>query len=190
VFLFENKDLKLKDNVKELGSLNDYLDFLHINLVRNEKDKPKGIGQLLRNIKRIRNGEFQKRWDPLCPKDAIVYPILVVADIKQTMSGVKNVLQYWQNEEYHRFILDSDNIRPVILTDVATLCLYEKTFSKNNFVSYCDDYFNKSSIVPFRKSNEFTDLFNGLASFPEYMKTQYNSGIQEFAKHWEDYIRK
>jgi len=33
VFLFENKDLKLKDNVKELGSLNDYLDFLHINLV-------------------------------------------------------------------------------------------------------------------------------------------------------------
>lgn len=48
----------------------------------------------------------------------------------------------------------------------------------------------KSSITPFNKSNEFTDLFNGLASFPEYMKTQHNDGIKEFSKQWENYIRK
>lgn len=190
VFLFENKDLKLKDNIKELGKLGDYLDFLHVNLIRNVKDKPKGIGQLLKNIQRIRNGEFQKRWDPDCPNDAIVYPLLVVSDVKQTMSGVKNVLQYWQKEEYSRFQIDGNNIKPVILTDIATLCLYSKSFIKNRFVSYCEDYYMKSSITPFYKSNEFTDLFNGLASFPEYMKTQHNDGIKEFSKQWENYIRK
>lgn len=190
VFLFENKDLKIKDDVKELGQLKDYLDYLYINLVRNAKGKPKGVGQLLKNIQRIRTGEFQKRWDPCCPQDAIVYPILVVSDVKQTMNGVKNILQYWQNEEYNLFKIDGANIKPVILTDIATLCLYSKTFSKNHFVSYCEDYYIKASISSFLKSNELTDLFNGLASFPEYMKTQHNDGIQEYLGHWEEYIRK
>lgn len=76
-FFFENKDIKLKDYTKECGRLKDYLDFLYLNLVRNEKRKPKGVGQLLKNVQRIRTGEFQRRWDPACPKDAIVYPILV-----------------------------------------------------------------------------------------------------------------
>lgn len=191
VFLFENKDIKLKDYTKEYGSLKDYLDFLYLNLVRNEKGKPKGVGQLLKNVQRIRTGEFQKRWDPACPKDAIVYPILVLADVKQTMNGVKNFLQYWQKEEDRKFpSIDGKNIMPVVLTDIATICLFATTFSNNNFKSYLDDYYKKSSIERFEKSNELTDLFNGLASFPEYMKTQHNEGIVDFSNHWEDYIRK
>jgi len=190
VFLFENKDIKLKDYTKECGSLKDYLDFLYLNLVRNEKGKPKGVGQLLKNVQRIRTGEFQKRWDPVCPKDAIVYPILVLADVKQTMNGVKNFLQYWQKEEYRKFTIDGSNIMPVVLTDIATICLFAKTFSNNNFKLYLDDYYKKSSIEHFEKSNKLTALFNGLASFPEYMKTQHNEGFVEFSKHWEDYIRK
>lgn len=79
---------------------------------------------------------------------------------------------------------------PVVLTDIATLCLFAKTFSNRNFKSYLDDYYKKSSIDYFIKSNELTDLFNGLASFPEYMKTQHNEGIVDFSKHWEEYIRK
>ena len=190
VFLFENKDIKLKDYTKECGKLKDYLDFLYLNLVRSDKGKPKGVGQLLKNVQRIRTGEFQKRWDPNCPKDAIVYPILVLADVKQTMNGVKNLLQNWQVDEYPHFSIDGSNIMPVVLTDIATLCLFAKTFSNKNFKSYLDDYYKKSSIDYFIKSNELTDLFNGLASFPEYMKTQNNEGIVDFSKHWEDYIRK
>lgn len=190
VFLFENKDIKLKDYTKECGKLKDYLDFLYLNLVRSDKGKPKGVGQLLKNVQRIRTGEFQKRWDPNCPKDAIVYPILVLADVKQTMNGVKNLLQNWQVDEYSHFSIDGSNIMPVVLTDIATLCLFAKTFSNRNFKSYLDDYYKKSSIDYFIKSNELTDLFNGLASFPEYMKTQHNEGIVDFSKHWEEYIRK
>lgn len=189
-FFFENKDIKLKDYTKECGRLKDYLDFLYLNLVRNEKRKPKGVGQLLKNVQRIRTGEFQRRWDPACPKDAIVYPILVLTDVKRTMSGIKNLLQYWQKEEYSFFSIDGANIMPVVLTDIATICLYAKTFAENSFRLYLDDYYKKSLFDNFRKSNELTDLFNGLASFPDYMKTRHNDGIVEFSKHWEEYIRK
>ena len=73
---------------------------------------------------------------------------------------------------------------PVVLTDIATICLYAKTFAENRFRLYLDDYYKKSLFDNFRKSNELTDLFNGLASFPDYMKTRHNDGIVEFSKHW------
>ena len=174
----------IKEDIKWLGFdwdnvyyASDYFDFLYLNLVRNEKRKPKGVGQLLKNVQRIRTGEFQRRWDPACPKDAIVYPILVLTDAKRTMSGIKNLLQYWQKEEYSFFSIDGANIMPVVLTDIATICLYAKTFAENSFRLYLYDYYKKSLFDNFRKSNELTDLFNGLASFPDYMKTRHNDGI-------------
>lgn len=106
------------------------------------------------------------------------------------MSGIKNLLQYWQKEEYSFFSIDGANIIPVVLTDIATICLYAKTFAENSFRLYLYDYYKKSLFDNFRKSNELTDLFNGLASFPDYMKTRHNDGIVEFSKHWEEYIRK
>lgn len=104
-FFFENKDIKLKDYTKECGRLKDYLDFLYLNLVRNEKRKPKGVGQLLKNVQRIRTGEFQRRWDPACPKDAIVYPILVLTDAKRTMSVLRIFFSIGKKRNTHFFLL-------------------------------------------------------------------------------------
>ena len=60
--------------------------------VTSPEGKRKGIRQILRNVTRIRSGEFQKRWDPDCPKDAIIYPLIVVGDYKFSHSGLKNFL--------------------------------------------------------------------------------------------------
>ncbi|NCC08933.1 MAG: hypothetical protein EOM31_00215 [Bacteroidia bacterium] len=190
VFLFENKDIKIRDNVREMGTLQNYIDVIYHNLVRNERRKPKGVGQLLGNVRKIRSGEFQRRWDPDCPKDAVVYPILVVADVKHTMSGMKNLLQYWQRKEYSSFDLSEKGIMPIILTDVSTLCLYKKNFAEVGFKHYFDDYYRKSSILPFLKNRHFHDLMNGLSALPDYMKTQERKGFDNFTKHWEDYIRR
>lgn len=188
VFLFENKDVKIKDTLRENGSLEDYLKILKRDLIRDEK--PKGVGQLVRTIGKIRSGEFQKRWDSDCPKDAIVYPVLVVADVKHTGLGIKNYLQRGLYEECSQQEVDTLNIKPLIYTDISSLVLFKGNFIENGLQHYFDDYIIQSDIQPFLKSNNIDDLFNGLAAFPAYMKTKQRKNVEEFSKHWETYLRK
>lgn len=188
VFLFENKDVKIKDSIRENGTLDDYLTILRRNLIRDTK--PKGVGQLVRTIGKIRSGEFQRRWDPDCPRDAIIYPVLVVADVKHTGLGVKNYLQHAVYDECSFQRVDSTNIKPLIYTDVSTLVLFKGNFKEKGFQFYFDEYLSDSDIAPFLKSNHINDLFNGLAAFPEYMKTKQRKNVEEFSKRWEEYLRK
>lgn len=48
-----------------------------------------------------------------CPRDAVVYLVLVVHEVKFTTQGVKNLLQRWQVESG----VAMNNVKPLALTD-------------------------------------------------------------------------
>lgn len=186
VILFENKDVLLAQKTKEHGSLEELVEFLKTRLYRSEKNKPEGVSQLMNHVRKIRSGEFQKRWDAECPTDAVVYPILVVPEAKFTIQGVKNLLQRWQTETG----VSMDNVKPVAFTDIGTLCLYQHEFANNGILPYLDDYYVQSDFSKFEKSRDMNELPNVLMSFTDYLCHSHNDTLSKFGDEWLEYIRR
>ena len=186
VLLFENKDILLAQEIKEYGSLEQLVDFIKTRLFMNEKGKPEGVSQLMNLVKKIRSGEFQKRWDADCPQEAVVYPVLVVPEVKFTLQGVKNLLQRWQKETG----IPMDNVKPVAFTDIGTLCLYQHEFANKGLVPYLDDYYVQSDFNVFDKSRNFNDVPNVLMSFTDYLCHSYNDTLSRFGDEWAEYIKR
>ncbi len=186
VYLFENKDILMSKELKEKGTIQDYVDFLRTRLFQNEKGSPKGVMQLMNHVRKIRSGEFQKRWDANCPTDAIVYPVLVVPDAKFTLQGVKNLLQHWQKGVG----VSMDNVKPIAYTDVGTLCLYQHEFANKGMQTYLDEYYAQSDFSIFEKSGDFNDLPNVMMSFTDYLVHTHNETLATFGNEWAEYIVK
>lgn len=186
VLLFENKDILLAQETKEYGSVEQLIDFLKTRLYRNAKGKPEGVSQLMNLVGKIRSGEFQKRWDADCPQDAVIYPVLVVPEAKFTLQGVKNLLQRWQLETS----VSMDNVKPVALVDIGTVCLYQNDFAKNGILSYLDDYYERSDFKLFEKSEDLNNIPNALMSFTDYLCHTSNDTLSKFREEWEAYLKK
>ena len=137
-------------------------------------------------VSKIRSGEFQKRWDAECPNNAIVYPILVVPEVKFTIQGVKNLLQRWQHETG----VQMNNVKPIAYVDLGTLCLYQHEFEHNGFLSYLDDYFVQSDFNLFKQSRELSRIPNALMSFSDYLCHTHNDTLSSFGEQWANYISK
>lgn len=186
VLLFENKDILFAQETKEYGSLEQLVSFIKTRLYKNEKGKPEGVLQLMNLVSKIRSGEFQKRWDEDCPRDAVVYPVLVVPEVKFTMHGVKNLLQRWQKEAG----IAMDNVKPVAFMDLGTLCLFQHEFADNNIVSYLEDYYKQSDFSYFEKSHDYNDVPNVMMSFSDYLCHTHNSTLSKFGDEWAEYIKR
>ena len=186
VMLFENKDMLMSKELKEKGSIQDYIVFLRTRLYENDKGSPKGVRQLMNHVKKIRNGEFQRRWDSECPRDAMVYPVIVVPEVKFTLQGVKNFLQRWQLETG----IPMENVKPIAYTDIGTLCLYQFEFANKGIQSFLDEYYTQSDYTILEKSKNFNDIPNAMMSFTDYLTHTYNETLNRFADKWEEYIRK
>lgn len=186
VLLFENKDMLFAQDTKEYGSLEQLVAFIKTRLYKNEKGKPEGVLQLMNLVSKIRSGEFQKRWDEDCPRDAVVYPVLVVPEAKFTTQGVKNLLQRWQVESG----VAMDNVKPVAFTDLGTLCLFQHEFADNNIVSYLEDYYKQSDFSHFEKSHDFNDVPNVMMSFSDYLCHTHNRTLSKFGDEWVEYIKR
>lgn len=186
VILFELKDIKMRAWTREYGSVEDYASFFYEHLVYNGKRKV-GVGQLLRQINRIKTNDFA--WDKKCPPASRIYPVLVLADYRQTASGLKNLLDIWMREEAAKEQVSLDNVGPVILMDLATLMVYAENFRKDGFVTYFDDYYTKSKF----KENSITGedvLTNATMSFSDYINHQQCYGMKKWAEEFEECIKK
>ena len=186
VLLFENKDILMSKELKEKGSQSDYIDFLRTRLYRSDNGSPKGVMQLMNLVKKIRSGEFQRRWDPNCPKDSVVYPVLVVPDVKFTLQGVKNILQRWQVETG----VSMDNVKPIAYTDLGTLCLYQHEFANKGIMSYLNDYYEQSSFSRYETCEDINELPNTMMSFTDYLVHTHNDSLTFFRDEWAEYIKK
>lgn len=94
IILFEGKDVKIRKEIKADGTIEELLNETEKSFVgyTDEKGKYrlKGVGQLVRNAKRIQDGKFL--WDIEADKNSIIYLVLVLADPRQVAAGWKNYL--------------------------------------------------------------------------------------------------
>lgn len=186
VILFELKDIKMKAWTREYGSVEDYAHFFYEHLVDDGKRKI-GVGQLLRQIKRIKTNNFV--WDKNCPQDSRIYPVIVLADYRQTASGLKNLLDIWMRGEAAKEQIPLDDVGPVILMDLATLMVYAENFRKDGFPVYFDDYYSRSV---FKEQGITGDdvLTNATMSFSDYINHQQCYGMKNWAEDFMACLKK
>lgn len=186
VILFELKDIKMKSWTREYGNVEDYASFFYDHLVYNGKRKI-GVGQLLRQIKRIKSNDFV--WDKGCPQDSRIYPVIVLADYRQTTSGLKNLLNIWMREEAAKEQVSLDNVGSVILMDLATLMVYSENFVRHGFVTYFDDYYKKSEFNKNGITGEDA-LTNATMSFSDYINHQRCYGMKKWSEDFLECLKK
>ena len=102
------------------------------------------------------------------------------------MFGVKNFLQRWQKESK----VSNENVRPVALADIGTICLYQHEFAKKGILSYLDEYYEQSDFKQLDKSRSLDDVPNAMMSFTDYLCHNHNDTLFLFGEEWEKYIRK
>lgn len=186
VILFECKDVKIKREIKAEGTIAQLLDEVDKAFVGYEDEKKKwrfkGVGQLVRNAKRIQDGVF--KWDIEADKKSRIYLVLVLADFKQVAAGWKNYLNRKMLEECVRQHVDVNRVHPLILTDLGTLALYKNNFKEHGFLSYFTSYFQETAFNPqvISIEDQITTIMNQTMSFSGYMNGERIIGGEEFGK--------
>lgn len=173
IVLFEGKDVKIRKEIKADGTIEGLLNEAEKCFVgyKNEKGKYllKGVGQLVRNAKRIQDGKFL--WDSEADKNSTIYLVLVVADPRQVAAGWKNYLSRRMYDECYRQGVDVSRIKPLILTDLGTLYIYKKNFLKRGLFRYLNRYLNDTAFDDnnLTKGHFLLNVMNQTMSFSKYM---------------------
>lgn len=187
VILFECKDVKIPKEVKAEGIIQQLLDevdkdFVGYHDTKKNKWRYKGVGQLVRNAKRILEGEFI--WDKNVDKNSRIFLVLVLADGRQVDAGWKNYLQRKMCEECIRQETDYKKICPLILTDLGTITFYKGNFKKFGFLQYFISYYEKTTFNPSTISigDTITNVMNQTMSFSRYMNGERLLDSEELRK--------
>ena len=187
VILFECKDVKIPKEVKAEGIIQQLLDevdkdFVGYHDTKKNKWRYKGVGQLVRNAKRILEGEFI--WDKNVDKNSRIFLVLVLADGRQVDAGWKNYLQRKMCEECIRQETDYKKICPLILTDLGTITFYKGNFKKSGFLQYFISYYEKTTFNPSTISigDTITNVMNQTMSFSRYMNGERLLDSEELRK--------
>lgn len=174
VILFECKDVKIPKEVKAEGTMQILLnevdkDFVGYLDTKKNKWRYKGVGQLVRNAKRILEGEFA--WDKNIDRDSRIFMVLVLADARQVDAGWKNYLQRKMREECTRQGIDYERICPLILMDLGALTLYKGNFKKDGFLKYFTRYYKQTTfdLATINIGDMMTNVMNQTMSFSRYM---------------------
>lgn len=185
VILFECKDVKIPKEIKAEGTTKQLLEEVDKDFVGYQEGKRwryKGVGQLVRNAKRIQDGLFA--WDQDASRDSRIFLVLVLADSRQVAAGWKNYLNKKMFDECQRQKVDFRRVCPLLLADLGTLTLYRNNFKKYGFLSYFVQYYNKTNFDE-RKvfdGDMMTNIMNQTLSFSGYMTGERLLGGEELRK--------
>lgn len=186
VILFECKDIRIPKEIKADGTtkqLIDEIDKDFVGYLDTEKNKwrYKGVGQLVRNAKRIQGGLFE--WDKKADKGSKIYLVLVLADTRHVDGGWKNYLNRRMFEECARQNVEVGRVYPLVLTDLGTLITYKHNFKKYGFLHYFVQYFQKTGFDPktLFVGDYTTNIMNQTMSFGVFMKGEKMIGGEELS---------
>lgn len=173
IVLFEGKDVKIRKEIKADGTIKELINEAEKSFVgyTDERGKYnlKGVGQLVRNAKRIQEEKFL--WDPEADKNSTIYLVLVVADPRQVAAGWKNYLNRRMYDECNRQGLDVSKVRPLVLTDLGTLYIYKKNFLKKGLFYYLNRYLNETAFDEknLNSGHFLLNVMNQTMSFSKFM---------------------
>lgn len=92
IFLFESKATIFRDDLATAPNFDDLVDYLQERLIENEDGKPKGVGQLIKNIETIVGGGYSFDRSPGTAGKLTIYPILLHNDFQFSLPGINNYL--------------------------------------------------------------------------------------------------
>ena len=186
--LFEFKDTLLKAKIKDERDPEKFFAEIRKKFVEKPDGTPKGIGQLIKNVKAIQEGSFI--FDDV-PTNMTIYPVLVVDNYVYTMRAMHTKLEYLMREYCVKEGVDHTFLKPLILVDVATFRLYADYFSYKGFVDVFEEYYRS---IQLPSNPNYEDLYNSLISFSEFMKEKKvgNMGqvFNQLIKQVGPYLRK
>ncbi|MFJ1377030.1 hypothetical protein ACILE8_01495 [Capnocytophaga canimorsus] len=146
IFLFEYKDAYINAKTKVSRDIDLIEKVLKIKFLKNQKEKPKGIGQLIRHIKNISQNNFP--FDDSIKKSVVVYPILLLSHRLLEVPGINYKLNKWFKEELNKNTNIGKNItvKDLVIIDMDTLIFYKAYYkeNKNNFCSSLEKHIKKS----------------------------------------------
>ena len=164
--VFEYKDALTNAKVKESRDVERLFADIRKKFFENEKGSHKGVAQLLDSAKAMQDGTFFFD-DPA--SETTIYPVLVVDNPVYTMKGMRNVLEYMMREECSKRGMHSNNIKQLVVVDVATLKLYADYFNTNGIIAVFESYYRH---VDPQGQKVREELFETLVSFSEFMKSK------------------
>lgn len=173
---FEFKDTFLSSKLKDNRDAEKFFKEIKNKFVEKQDGTPKGIGQLMKNVKAIQEGSFI--FDDLA-SDTIIYPVLVVDNYVYTMRAMHTKLEYLMREYCHDDGIDDSRVKPLILVDVATLRLYSDYISSEGYINVFEEYY-KAIQIPDKSGYE--EVFNSMMSFSEFMKGKKVSDVGSVVK--------
>lgn len=175
--IMEYKDALTNAKVKESRDAEKLFADIKKKFLENDHGRHKGIAQILDSISAIQQGTF---FFDKPSESCVVYPVLVVENQVYSMRGMHTFLEHLMRNECERRGLCSELIKPLILTDVATLRLYSDYFNANGLVKTFEDYYqhiNPSGTIAEKEP------FESLISFTEYMKDKDIGNMRNVYDH-------
>lgn len=129
IFLFENKDIKIADNI-----INSY-DYNRIEEALNKKViNDAGLSQLAFNIRAIDQRTFP--WDRNIPNNPRIYPILVLDDSTLSVPGFNYILKDSLESQIKKMNLKT-KVHPLVVIELDTLIAFADSF-KNGRIKLKD----------------------------------------------------
>jgi len=159
MFLFEFKDVLMAAKAKTSYNSESIINDINVKLVKNDKGRPKGIGQLINFINILNNPENSV--DTYSNQDLKVYPILVITDSSYDSFGVN-----WVIIEKFRSLIESSSFRfkvmdPIII-NIDTLIMLQDEIHDRKVV--CADAINEY-LNFIHESHRWSDKFLSFSQF-------------------------
>jgi len=188
IFLIEYKAYIFPDDMSKNPDFDKFHKYLHEKFVKNNDEKPKGVGQLLNNLKTVQDGGYP--FDPISIKEnerIQIVPILIHNDFQFGMPGINDYL----NENFASRLDPSIKLQLEIkpLTVINLDWIFDLSMRKGDFhklLSLVDQYHSIISDrkTNFRRGHAIADLFiRSKESFDETYQFTFIHNLPEVAEY-------
>lgn len=157
VFLFEFKDVQLKNEIVKSGNYDTIITAIENAFVKSDKGRPKGVTQLANDIESHLREMVGENFES---QTLSVYPVLVYTDSSLDIEG----FNYYLNNRFreilsHRKINSNIVVKDLVMVNVDTLIMFEKAFTDkkvkfdvllNEYIAYKESK-EQNRVVPFNK---------------------------------------
>ena len=183
IYLFENKDILLKAEIKNSYDFerikNELIKKLYID---PSNDKPKAVIQLTKSIERILNNEYAgitRGEEPL----KFIYPILVLHDRVFSVEGLNFFVNKWFQLELIKLKergIEVSKVRPITVINIDTFALFHEQI-KNcpmGFSAYLESYIDFADLDCKRGEMDVEERVERLATFDYFLPQQFEALIR------------
>lgn len=182
IFFIEFKDYLFPDSVSASDSFKKFEKYINERLVLSDKEKPKGVGQLVNNISNLFNFKYQ--FDPKANelirtgKALQIHPIICHTDFMFGMPGVNEYL----NSIFKKKLIENEIMRIGLnaVTLVSIEVLYDLALRGKDFLYLLSlirrYYFMVSALrEKYQKTADSADFMASTASFDEVYHTVFRN---------------